>query len=74
MSMDEIKVIGLCGKKETGKTTAGLYLSTVKGYKRVRFADRLKNMLKALGLSDREIDGDLKEVECNHCMSWSYST
>src|SRR5699024_8911126 len=32
------------------------------GYERVRFAGPLKAMLKALGLTDAQVDGDQKEV------------
>jgi len=35
-----------------------------KGFTRTRFAGPLKDMIRSLGLTDREIDGDLKEEPC----------
>jgi hypothetical protein len=58
------RLIGLCGLAGCGKSTAAAYLEQVYGYARVRFADPLKDMMRALGLSEREIEGDLKEVPC----------
>lgn len=56
-------IIGICGYKGSGKTTAAQALIEI-GFTRVRFAETLKNMLKCLGLTDAELDGDLKEVPC----------
>lgn len=60
-----VNVIAFKGKAKTGKTTAGAYLVNRFGYQRMRFADKLKNMLRALGLTGREVDGDLKESPCD---------
>lgn len=57
-------IIGFCGPIGAGKTTAALHLVEAHGFDRVRFAGPLKAMLKALGLTDRELDGDLKESPC----------
>ena len=59
-----IQVIALVGKAGSGKTTAGAHLCIHHGYKRLRFADRLKSMLYTFGLSIRELEGDLKSVPC----------
>lgn len=58
------KLIGLMGPIGAGKTTAAHYLEAGWFFKRLRFADPLKDMLRALGLGGREIDGDLKEKPC----------
>lgn len=55
-------VIGFCGAIGAGKTTAAQHLVDRHGLERVRFAGPLKSMMRALGLSEREIDGDLKET------------
>jgi hypothetical protein len=56
------RVIGLSGPAGSGKSTAAQYLVSNFGYRRVRFAGPLKAMAAAAGLSDREIEGDLKEL------------
>jgi hypothetical protein len=61
-------IIGLCGAPGAGKSTAAQYLAERYGLARVRFADPLKNMLRAyyqtLGVPaediERRIEGDLK--------------
>jgi len=63
MSDKRIRIVGLIGNIGVGKTTAAKYLQN-QGYIRLRFADRLKAMLRTLGLSEREIDGDLKACPC----------
>jgi len=59
-----INIIAFKGKIGSGKTTAALYLINTRQYARLRFADKLKAMLRKLGLTERELDGDLKEVPC----------
>ena len=56
-----MKVIGLCGLIGVGKTTVAEHLVKHHGYARVRFAGPLKDMARVL-LSERQIDGDLKEA------------
>ena len=59
------QLIAFCGPIGAGKTTAAAYLVEEFGYRRVRFAGPLKDMLRALGLSDSEIDGARKEQPCD---------
>jgi hypothetical protein len=54
-------LIGITGHAGSGKTTAAKYLVQEKSYICVPFAAPLKKMLRGLGLTDRETDGDLKE-------------
>jgi hypothetical protein len=58
------RLIGLCGPAGSGKSFAAAYLSGVHEYNRLRFAAPLKNMLRALGLTDDELEGPLKEQPC----------
>jgi hypothetical protein len=55
------RIIAFTGLAGSGKSTAADYLVKRHGFVRTRFANSLKNMLRALGLSQAEIDGDLKE-------------
>lgn len=59
-----MKVIGLAGLARSGKSTAAAHLVSHHGYVRVRFADPLKAMMRAIGLGHAEVDGDLKETPC----------
>lgn len=57
------RVIGLSGKRRTGKTTVGGILSRRFAYKQEAFADNLKGCLQLLcGWSLDHTDGPLKEV------------
>jgi hypothetical protein len=56
-------LIAFTGKMGAGKSTAAKAL-TNRGYTRIRFAGPLKSMMAQLGLNEREIDGDLKELPC----------
>lgn len=60
--MKKSMVIGLTGRAGSGKSVAALYLVENRGFIRVPFAAPLKRMLRSLGLTDRETDGDLKEA------------
>jgi len=53
------RLIALTGPAGSGKTTIARELET-RGYVRVRFAGPLKAMLRALGLSEAQVDGDAK--------------
>ena len=54
------RVIGILGVAGSGKTLVSKHLSEQHGYTRMRFADPIKRMLKALGLTDEQLDGDAK--------------
>lgn len=56
------KVIGICGLAGSGKSTAAGILSARFGFRRTPLAGPLKDMLRILGLSDAEVDGDRKEI------------
>ncbi|HLL29007.1 MAG TPA: hypothetical protein VKT73_15325 [Xanthobacteraceae bacterium] len=56
-------VIGITGKIGAGKSTAAVEFEEL-GFARVRFAAPFKNMMRALGLNDEEIEGSLKETPC----------
>ena len=57
-------VVGLAGRKGSGKTTAAALLVKEYGFVRIPFAGPLKAMLRALGLEDVHLDGSLKEKPC----------
>lgn len=57
------RIIGLTGLKGAGKTEVSRQLEAY-GFWRVSFAAPLKEMLRTLGLSEREIAGDRKEQPC----------
>jgi len=54
-------LIGIAGKKQSGKSSVANYLVQTHGFVRIRFAGPLKDMMRALGLSEEEIDGKMKE-------------
>lgn len=56
------EIIGLAGPAGVGKTTIANHLVETRGYTRHRFAQPLKDMVRCLGLTDAQIDGDQKEV------------
>lgn len=58
------RVIGFCGPAGAGKSTAADRLVRRWRFSRVRFAGPLKAMMRALGLSEAQVDGDLKESPC----------
>ena len=57
-----MKLIGLIGAKGCGKSTAASWLAEKHNYEQASMADPLKNMLRCLGLNDRQLYGDLKEL------------
>ncbi len=57
-------VIALTGLAGSGKSTASKYLVEKNGYQLVKFAGPLKDMLRAIGLSESQIEGELKEEPC----------
>lgn len=56
------RLIGVSGLAQSGKSTVAEYLQSEYGYARYRFADCLKTMLRVMGLTDTQIDGDEKEI------------
>lgn len=57
------RLIALTGAAGSGKSTAANYLVEHHGYVRVRFAGPLKDMMRAIGMAESEIEGDEKETE-----------
>ena len=57
-------VIGIAGKKGAGKTEVRRYLERTYGFQCIPFAAPLKDMLKALGLSEDEVNGSAKQAPC----------
>lgn len=55
-------IVGLVGSKGCGKSTVANLMVQNNGFQVVKFAGALKDMLRALGLSEEEIEGDLKET------------
>lgn len=70
-SMEDMEIVGLCGKKRSGKDTIGKHY-IAKGFTRVAFADPLKNGCIAMfGFSNEQVFGEeLKEVVDDY---WGYS-
>lgn len=58
------KLLVLSGPAGAGKSTIAGELAARHGYTVVKFAGPLKAMLRAIGLTDAEIEGDLKEQPC----------
>ncbi len=56
-------VIALTGLAGSGKSTASKYLVEKHGYQLVKFAGPLKDMLRAIGLSEGHIEGAHKETD-----------
>ena len=54
-------LIGITGVAGAGKSTIARMLQADYGYTIVKFAGALKGMCRAVGLAEREIEGDLKE-------------
>lgn len=57
-------VIALTGLAGSGKSTSSKYLVEKHGYQLVKFAGPLKDMLRSIGLSEAQIEGELKETPC----------
>jgi phosphomevalonate kinase len=57
-----IKLLGISGKRESGKSTLAKYLQEDHGFKRLSLANPLKEMCKQLyGLKDDQVYGTFKE-------------
>lgn len=59
------RVVALTGAAGSGKSTAADYLIRHHGYERVKFAGPLKDMCRAIGLTEDHIEGHLKEEPCD---------
>lgn len=56
-------VIGITGRKYNGKDTVGNWLGLHHGYKRIAFADALKDACRCIfGFTDEQLYGSLKET------------
>lgn len=55
-------LIGLIGRKSSGKSTIAQHLADGHHFVKISFADRLKEMLKALGLTNEMLYGAEKET------------
>jgi len=61
--MEEYKIIGLVGKKYSGKTSCAIFLCDEFDYINISFADPLKDILKTLFfLTDNQLNGYEKEA------------
>lgn len=58
-------IFGLTGRARSGKDTAALALRPL-GFVRVAFADPMRDMLRAIGLRDEDMEGDAKERPVPH--------
>lgn len=72
------RVIGLIGPKGSGKSEVAKILAQDFGYQRIAFADPLKLMLKAFGLTEDELWGKSKETPsallCGKTPRWAMQT
>lgn len=53
-------IIGFSGRAGAGKSTAARYLALKHGHTIVKFADPIKNMLRAIGIEEEAIEGGSK--------------
>jgi hypothetical protein len=58
-------LIGFTGLARCGKGTAAEHLVRNHGFACVKFAGALKDMMRALGLTEDHIEGHLKELPCD---------
>ncbi|MBP2232561.1 hypothetical protein J2847_005890 [Azospirillum agricola] len=58
-------VLGLSGLAGSGKSTVANRLVERWGFRREKFSGPLKDMMRGLGLTEREIEGDRKEQPCD---------
>ena len=58
------RVVALTGAAGSGKSTAADYLILRHDYERVKFAGPLKAAMAAMGFSQEQIEGRLKETPC----------
>ena len=65
MTLGKPSIVGITGSAQVGKSTVAKYLAEHYGYSVIKFADPLKDMLRALGLGDYEIEGAGKNRPCD---------
>lgn len=63
-----VHIVALTGAAGAGKSTAASYLTSQFGFKLEKFAGPLKDMLRAIGLSEQEIEGEWKNDPCDLLM------
>lgn len=59
--MHERPIIGIIGLAGSGKIIVANHLADRYGYRRIRFGDPLKRVVRAMGLSEYEVDGEGKK-------------
>lgn len=64
MSNSPKTIVGLIGFANVGKSEVAKMLAKHYSFTRMKFADGLKNMLRAIGLTEEEIEGPLKNQPC----------
>lgn len=57
------RIIAICGLKRSGKDTLADVISEVYGYKKIKIAESLKDMVKAtFNFSDEQLETDAKDI------------
>lgn len=64
MTLGKPSIIAITGPAQAGKSTIAKYLAERYDYERIRFADPLKDMLRCIGLTDYELEGEGKTLPC----------
>lgn len=62
--LEQKPIVALNGQMFSGKSTAAKYLTECMNFHSSKIAKPLKDMLLALGLTERHIEGDLKDKPC----------
>jgi hypothetical protein len=58
-------VVAFIGPAGCGKSTAAAHLVEGYGYSPLKFAHPIKQMLRVIGLEDRHLEGEAKEIPCD---------
>ena len=61
-------IVGISGPIGSGKSTVANHLAKAHGLQVHKFAAPLKNMMRSLGLTEAQIEGDEKEKPCHLLM------
>lgn len=59
--MGTAKIVALTGFAGAGKSEVAKHLVSAHGYRLMKFAEGLKDMLRAIGLTEKQIEGEYKE-------------